>query len=93
MFTRGQAMTTASEKVEDTAVSLAIAGGIGGISYVSAAMSIFCFSVAMLALGQTIGGNFTRARSVPRVLRYPMSGNAVLALAGILMLGYNVWAD
>jgi putative Mn2+ efflux pump MntP len=70
-------------------VGLAIAGGIGGISYVSAAMSIFCFSVAMLALGQTVGSNFTRARSLPRVLRYPLSGNAVLALAGILMLaGY-----
>jgi putative Mn2+ efflux pump MntP len=70
-------------------VGLAIVGGIGGISYVSAAMSIFCFSMAMLALGQTVGSNFTRARSVPRVLRHPMSGNAVLALVGILMLaGY-----
>jgi putative Mn2+ efflux pump MntP len=70
-------------------VGLAIVGGIGGVSYVSAAMSIFCFSMAMLALGQTVGSNFTRARSVPRVLRYPMSGNAVLALVGILMLaGY-----
>ena len=70
-------------------VGLAIAGGIGGVGYLSAALSIFCFSVAMLALGQTIGSNFTAARLVPRVLCYPMSGNAVLALAGLLMLvGY-----
>jgi putative Mn2+ efflux pump MntP len=70
-------------------VGLAIAGGIGGVGYLSAALSIFGFSVAMLALGQTVGSNFTRVRLVPRVLCYPMSGNAVLALAGVLMLvGY-----
>jgi putative Mn2+ efflux pump MntP len=67
-------------------VGLAIAGGIGGISYISAAVSIFCFSVAMLALGQAGGSIFTCARSVPRALRYPVTGNAVLALAGVLML-------
>ena len=56
---------------------------------ISAALSIFCFSVAMLSLGQAIGGNFIRVKLVPQMLRYPMSGNAVLALAGVLMLvGY-----
>jgi putative Mn2+ efflux pump MntP len=70
-------------------VGLAVAGGIGGVRYISAALSIFFFSLAMLALGQALGGNFIRVRSVPQVLRYPMSGNAVLALAGVLMLaGY-----
>jgi putative Mn2+ efflux pump MntP len=70
-------------------VGLAIAGGIGGVHYISAAVSIFCFSVAMLALGQAVGSNFSRARSIPQVLRYSISGNAVLALAGVLMLaGY-----
>ena len=70
-------------------VGLAIAGGIGGVGYISAALSIFCFSVAMLSLGQAIGGNFIRVKLVPQMLRYPMSGNAVLALAGVLMLvGY-----
>jgi putative Mn2+ efflux pump MntP len=70
-------------------VGLAIAGGIGGVRYIWAALSIFCFSVAMLAFGQALGSNFTLASSVPQVLRHPMSGNAVLALAGVFMLaGY-----
>lgn len=70
-------------------VGLAIAGGIGGVHFISAAASIFCFSVAMLALGQALGSNTTRLASVPRALHSPMSGNAVLALAGVLMLaGY-----
>jgi putative Mn2+ efflux pump MntP len=70
-------------------VGLAIAGGIGGVGYVAAALSIFCFSITMLTLGQAVGSNFTRMSLFPRVLRYPMSGNAVLALAGVLMLaGY-----
>jgi putative Mn2+ efflux pump MntP len=70
-------------------VGLAIAGGVGGVGYLSAALSIFCFSVAMLALGQAVGGNFTRVKLVPRVLCDPMSGNVVLAFAGVLMLvGY-----
>jgi len=52
-------------------------------------LSIFFFSLAMLALGQALGSNFTRVSSAQQVLRYPMSGNAVLALAGVLMLaGY-----
>jgi putative Mn2+ efflux pump MntP len=70
-------------------VGLAIAGGVGGVGYLSAVLSIFCFSVAMLAFGQPVGGNFTGLKLVPRVLCYPMSGNAVLALAGLLMpVGY-----
>jgi putative Mn2+ efflux pump MntP len=67
-------------------LGLAIAGGIGGLRYISAACSIFCFSVVMLALGQAAGSGFTRVRSVPPVLRNPAAGSAALALAGILML-------
>jgi putative Mn2+ efflux pump MntP len=70
-------------------LGLAIAGGIDGVRYISAACSIFFFSVAMLAVGQTAGGNFAQIRSVSKVLHYPMSGTAVLALAGVVMLaGY-----
>jgi putative Mn2+ efflux pump MntP len=67
-------------------LGLAIAGGIGGVGYVPTALSIFGFSVAMLAIGQTAGRRFSSARSVPLVLRGPACGNAVLALAGFLML-------
>lgn len=68
---------------------LAVAGGLGGIHYVSALWSILAFSVVMLALGQVIGSSLTHAGSVPKVLRSPMSGNAILALTGLLMLtGY-----
>ncbi len=70
-------------------VGLAVAGGIGGVGYISAALSIFFFSVAMLALGQIAGSNVFKFSAIPQVLRYPVSGNAVLALAGVLMLaGY-----
>ena len=70
-------------------MGLAVAGGIGGVRYIPAALSIFCFSVAMLALGQAVGSNFNRVRSVPQLVRHPMSGSAALALAGVLMLaGY-----
>jgi putative Mn2+ efflux pump MntP len=70
-------------------LGLAIAGGIDGVRYISAACSIFFFSVAMLALGQVAGSNFARMRSVSQALRYPISSNAVLALAGVVMLaGY-----
>jgi putative Mn2+ efflux pump MntP len=67
-------------------IGLAIAGGIGGVSYASAAVCILCLSVVMLALGQAIGTSLTRLRLVSRMLRYSLSGNAVLALAGVLML-------
>ena len=70
-------------------VGLAVAGGIGGVGYIAAALSIFCFSIAMLALGQAVGSNVTRVSLFPQLFRNPMSGNAVLALAGGLMLvGY-----
>jgi putative Mn2+ efflux pump MntP len=70
-------------------VGLAVAGGIGGVRCISAAWTVFCCSVVMLALGQVVGESFIRVKSVPRVLRYPMNGNAMLALAGVLMLaGY-----
>jgi putative Mn2+ efflux pump MntP len=67
-------------------IGLAIAGGIGGVTYAPAAACIFCLSMVMLALGQTIGTSLTRLRLVSQLLRYSMSGNAVLALAGVLML-------
>lgn len=67
-------------------VGLAIAGGIGGVSYASAAAAIFCFSLATLTLGQAIGTSLTRLRLVSQALRYSLSGNAVLALAGVLMI-------
>lgn len=70
-------------------VGLAIAGGIGGIGYRSAAISIFSFSLAMLAFGQAVSSNLTAVSWVPSVLRHPISGNAVLAITGVLMLaGY-----
>lgn len=70
-------------------IGLAVAGGVGGVGYAPAAISIFCFSVTMLALGQAIGTNFIRLTSLQRVLRAPASGNAVLVIAGVLMLaGY-----
>jgi putative Mn2+ efflux pump MntP len=70
-------------------VGLAVAGGIGNVRYISAGLSTFCFSMAMLAFGQAAGSNFTRIRSVPQMVRGPMTGNAVLALTGVLMLaGY-----
>jgi putative Mn2+ efflux pump MntP len=67
-------------------IGLAVAGGIGGVSYASAAACIFCLSMVMLALGQAIGTSLTRLRLVSQVLRYSMSGNVVLVLAGVLML-------
>jgi putative Mn2+ efflux pump MntP len=67
-------------------IGLAIAGGIGGVTYASAAACILCLSIVMLALGQTIGTSLIRLRLVSQLLRYSMSGNAVLALAGVLML-------
>ena len=67
-------------------IGLAIAGGIGGVTYAAAAASIFCLSMAMLAFGQAIGTSLTRLRLVSQMLRYSISGNAVLALAGVLML-------
>jgi putative Mn2+ efflux pump MntP len=70
-------------------LGLGISGGIDGVRYISAACSIFFFSVAMLALGQAVGSNFAQMKSVSQALRHPMGGNAVLALAGVVMLaGY-----
>jgi putative Mn2+ efflux pump MntP len=67
-------------------IALAVAGGIGGVTYIMTAASIFCFSMAMLALGQAIGTSLTRLRWVASLLRYSLGGNAVLALAGAMML-------
>ena len=67
-------------------IGLAVASGIGGVSYTSAAVAIFALSLAMLTLGQAIGTSLTRVKIVSQVLHYSMSGNAALALAGMLML-------
>jgi hypothetical protein len=73
-------------------IGLAIAGGIGGIDYASAAASIFCFSVVMLALGQAVGTNFIRLKSLHRVLRHPMVGNGALAhTRGLPVRGLARW--
>lgn len=70
-------------------IGLAIAGGIGGIGYLAAAASIFLFSVAMLLAGQAISARLAQLRAFGRVLRSPLSGNAVLLVAGLAMLiGY-----
>lgn len=67
-------------------IGLAIASGIGGVSYVSTAVAICCLSITMLTLGQSIGTSLIRVKAVSQVLRYSLSGNAALALAGALML-------
>jgi putative Mn2+ efflux pump MntP len=67
-------------------IALAIAGGIGGVAYGPTAASIFCLSIATLALGQAIGTSLTRLRWISSLLRYSLGGNAALALAGLLML-------
>jgi putative Mn2+ efflux pump MntP len=70
-------------------IGLAIAGGIGGVSYAAGAASVFGFSAAMLALGQAVGTNFAQLNFVPQLLRNPMIGNGALAVAGAFMLaGY-----
>jgi putative Mn2+ efflux pump MntP len=70
-------------------IGLAVAGGIGGIGYLPAAVSIFFWSVAMLLVGQAISTRLAQLRAFGRVLRSPLSGNAVLLVAGLAMLvGY-----
>ncbi len=70
-------------------IGLAIAGGIGGIGYLAAAAAIAGCSIAMLALGQALGMNVGRLPRASKLLRDRSGGNAVLALAGVLMLaGY-----
>ena len=66
-------------------IGLAIASGIGGVNYRSAAVAIGGFSIVMLALGQAIGSRVVRIR-LPRLARCCLNGNAVLALAGLFML-------
>ena len=69
-------------------IGLAIAGGIGGVTYRGAALAIAGFSIAMLALGQHMGSSVIRVR-LPPLARSCLNGNAILALAGIFMLaGY-----
>ena len=69
-------------------IGLAIAGGIGGVGYRSAALAIGGFSILMLAFGQGIGSNVIRIR-LPPLAHFCLNGNVVLALAGLFMLaGY-----
>ena len=67
-------------------IALAVAGGIGGVTYATTAACIFGLSMLMLALGQAIGTSLTRLRWVSSLLRYSLGGNAALAMAGALML-------
>ena len=70
-------------------IGLAIAGGISGVGYQAAGFAIFGLSIAMLSLGQAIGTNLTRLTLASQFQRFTMNGNAVLALAGMLMIaGY-----
>jgi putative Mn2+ efflux pump MntP len=64
-------------------IGLALAGGIGDLGYGAVAVSVCTFSVIMLAAGQLIGGQLVESIGV---LRHPMFGNAVLFLAGVVML-------
>jgi putative Mn2+ efflux pump MntP len=64
-------------------IGLALAGGIGDLGYGAVAASVFAFSVIMLAVGQLVGGQLVE---MIRILRHPIIGNAVLFLAGVMML-------
>jgi putative Mn2+ efflux pump MntP len=66
-------------------IGLAIAGGIGGIDYRAAAVSIAVFSIALLALGQAAGTSVLQI-SLPPLARTCLNGNTVLVLVGVLML-------
>jgi hypothetical protein len=65
-------------------IGLAIGEGIGGVGYSAAATSILCFRVVMLAPGKAVGRN-AGLGGIHHGLRFPASGNGVLALAGLLM--------
>lgn len=64
-------------------IGLALAGGIGNLSYGVVAISIFSFSILMLAAGQLIG---LKVVELGGFFGHPMFGNAVLFLAGVMML-------
>jgi putative Mn2+ efflux pump MntP len=66
-------------------IGLAIAGGIGGIGYEAAAVSIGGFSIATLAVGQCLGSGAIR-RKLWWAARSGLTGNIILVLAGLLML-------
>jgi hypothetical protein len=67
-------------------IGLAIAGGIGGIGYGPAMLSIFGFSVFMLALGQALGDRMEDVLPIRPKLSNEMLGSAVLFVAGALMI-------
>ena len=66
-------------------IGLVIAGGVGGIGYEAMAFSICGFSIVTLAVGQRLGSDIIRSK-LSRATRFRLSGNVVLALAGLLML-------
>ena len=69
-------------------IGLAIAGGIGGLDYRSAALAVGGFSIATLMFGQAVGSNVVELR-LPPLARACLNGNAALALTGLLILvGY-----
>jgi putative Mn2+ efflux pump MntP len=64
-------------------IGLALAGGLGDLSYGLVSTAIFGFSIAMLAAGQIVG---SRLVADSGLLSHPLLGNGVLFLAGIMML-------
>lgn len=70
-------------------LGLAVAGGIGAIGYLPAMLSVFFWSIALLALGQALSRRLGRVEALRRAVRSPLGGNAVLLLAALAMLaGY-----
>ena len=65
-------------------ISLALAGGLGDLSYSAVSIAIFSFSIAMLSAGQLVG--LKLAERVGGVLSHPLLGNGVLFLTGVMML-------
>lgn len=64
-------------------IGLAVAGGIGNLTYGAVTLSIFGFSIIMLAAGQLVG--LKLVERVGGFLSHPMFGNAVLFFAGVMM--------
>jgi hypothetical protein len=60
--------------------------GIGGIGYVPAMLSIFGFSVFMLALGQALADRVKDVLPIPPKLSNETLGSAALFVAGTLMI-------
>jgi putative Mn2+ efflux pump MntP len=65
-------------------ISLALAGGLGALSYGVVTATIFAFSIIMLSTGQWVG--FNLAERIGGFLSHPFFGNVILFLAGVMML-------